>query len=379
MTNRRRIAEGIAFLALLLICFGYLGATMGAANMINTITKTAHDLLLNTVFYIMAITVLVGAFSALLVEFGVVLLIEKALAPLMRPIFGLPGVAALGGVLCFLSDNPAILSLAGKKGFRSYFRKRELYSLTNFGTAFGMGLIVVTFMMGRGFYAEAGFGLAGALVGSVVSTRLMQAFLRRAGEDGWAEPEVEREAYDAAEAVGAKPDSVFIRFLNAVLDGGKTGVEAGLAIIPGVLIIATMVMMLTWGPADPAAGYRGLAYEGVPLLPALGRLLAPAFDLLFGFADPAAVAFPITSLGAVGAALGLLPKFAEQGILAGNDVAVFTAMGMCWSGYLSTHTGMLDALGARRHIGKAVLAHTLGGLTAGVAAHYLYLAASLLG
>jgi hypothetical protein len=53
-------------------------------------------------------------------------------------------------------------------------------------------------------------------------------------------------------------------------------------------------------------------------------------------------------------------------------------MGMCWSGYLSTHTAMLDSLGYRKLIGKAIGAHTIGGLCAGVAAHWLYVLLALI-
>ena len=38
-----------------------------------------------------------------------------------------------------------------------------------------------------------------------------------------------------------------------MLDGGKSGVEMGMAIIPGVLIISTMVMILTFDA--PQGGY----------------------------------------------------------------------------------------------------------------------------
>ena len=170
---------------------------------------------------------------------------------------------------------------------------------------------------------------------------------------------------------------VFIRFLNSVLDGGKSGVDLGLAIIPGVLIISTMVMMLTFGPKDPTLGYSGVAYEGVPVLPKLAGYVWWLFEGLFGFKNPELIAFPVTSLGAVGAALSLVKAFIVQGIIDGNVVAVFTAMGMCWSGYLSTHTAMLDTLGHRNLTSKALLSHTIGGLVAGTAAHYLYVLISM--
>jgi len=171
--------------------------------------------------------------------------------------------------------------------------------------------------------------------------------------------------------------NAFLRFLNAILDGGKTGVDLGLAIIPGVLIISTIVMLLTFGPADPKVGYQGLAYEGVRLLPYLAGKVSWFFEWLFGFEHPELVAFPITSLGAVGAALGLIKQFMVSGFINGNAIAVFTAMGMCWSGYLSTHTAMLDSMGYRPLISKALLSHTIGGLCAGVFAHWLYVFVSL--
>ncbi|HBK86958.1 MAG TPA: hypothetical protein DDZ53_13100, partial [Firmicutes bacterium] len=52
---------------------------------------------------------------------------------------------------------------------------------------------------------------------------------------------------------------------------------------------------------------------------------------LFGFQSAEAIAFPITALGAVGAALSLVPAFLAKGLIGGNEIAVFTAIGMCWS------------------------------------------------
>ena len=371
--TKRRI-EAVVFLLVFFGFFGFLGSKMGLPNMMNTIMQTAYSLLLETVFYIMAITVVSGALGNLLVEFGVVRLIEVVLRPLMKPLYNLPGVAALGGVMTFLSDNPAIISLSKDAHFARYFKKYQLISLTNFGTAFGMGLVVIMFMMGKGYLSAALVGLLGAVIGSIVSTRLMQRFILKSN------PELDAEISDKEgdeEKISFKSEGgVFLRFLNAILDGGKSGVEIGLAIIPGVLIISTVVMMLTFGA--PEGGYAGGAYEGIALLPYLAGKIDFVFQWLFGFESPQLVAFPITALGAVGAALGLIPRFIQEGIINGNAIAVFTAMGMCWSGYLSTHTAMLDSLGFRSLTSKAILAHTVGGLVAGVAAHWLYVLFSLI-
>ena len=51
-----KIPSGVICLVLITALFCYMGSKMGAANMLNTIMKTAHDLLLNTCFYLMKIS-----------------------------------------------------------------------------------------------------------------------------------------------------------------------------------------------------------------------------------------------------------------------------------------------------------------------------------
>ncbi|MBR5877398.1 MAG: hypothetical protein IKZ11_02410 [Alistipes sp.] len=368
--KRSNIWEGIPCLAIILLLFGGIGYVMGVSQMLNTLMKTAHDLLLNTVFYLMAVTVLTGAIGKLFIEFGVVNLLEKILRPLMRPIFNLPGVASLGAVMTFLSDNPAIISLAQDKRFSSYFKKYQFISLTNFGTAFGMGLLVMVFMMGQGFFAEPVIGFIGACIGCMISTRLMQRSVLKSFPN-FADELACEESFDELEEQKSDDKSLFIRILNSLLDGGRMGVDVGLAIIPGVLIISSLVMLLTFG-ASAEGVYTGSAYEGVELLPWLASKINFLFEWLIGFSDPHLIAFPITALGAVGAALGLMPTFVANGWADGNAIAVFTAIGMCWSGYLSTHTAMLDSLGYRELTSKAIVAHTIGGLVAAIVAHWLY-------
>lgn len=368
----RQIVEPCIFLIVFSTIFGLLAHYMGLSNMLNTIMQTAYHLLLETVFFLMGITVITGALGKLFIEFGIVRLLEKVLRPLMRPLFDMPGVAALGAVVTFLSDNPAIISLAKDKEFGQYFKKYQLISITNFGTAFGMGLIVIVFMAAQGFAQGATIGLVGSFIGCIVSTRLMQHLTLKAHPEYRTLPAYDLPATPTYTDASTKHESTFIRFLNAILDGGKNGVELGLAIIPGVLVISTMVMMTTFGPDADSGTYLGKAYEGVPILPWLAQKADFIFNFLFGFQHPELVSFPITALGAVGAALSLIPQFIKQGLIDNNVIAVFTAMGMCWSGYLSTHTAMLDSLGYRHLIGKAVVSHTVGGLCAGIVAHWLY-------
>ena len=367
--------ETFVFLAIFFLIFGLMARKMGTPLMFKTMMATAHDLLLNTVFFIMAMAVIAGAISALLSEFGAIALINKIFAPLMKPLWGMPGASVTGAVATYLSDNPAIIPFAKDKRFTSFFKKYQVPALCNLGTAFGMGLIVTMFMMGQGegFIKAAIIGNVGAILGSIISVRLMLIETRKYYGEEAEEPAIElAEGDDRPDKVRIVRDgNMFQRVLDTVLEGGKTGVEMGLAIIPGVLIVCTFVMMLTF--KMPAGGYTGAAYEGVGFLPWLGEKLTFILEPLFGFHSAEAIAFPITALGAVGGAISLVPEFLKNGLIGANDIAVFTAMGMCWSGYLSTHIGMMDALGARKLSSKAIVSHTIGGIAAGIIAHYLFL------
>ena len=481
-----------------ILFFSIFAIPMGLGNALNTIMNTAYELLTGTVFYIMAIAVIAGALSGLLTEFGVVTLLNKLLSPLMKPLFGMPGASALGMVSTYLSDNPAILALADDRKFRRFFKAYQIPALTNLGTAFGMGLIVTSFTLGMSsnlgskVWIAAVCGNLGAIIGAVISTRIMLFFMKKAyGPD---KPALE-ETVVVDEGEKTFQHKGFLHVLDALMEGGKKGVDMGLAIIPGVLIICSIVMMLTNGrpvaqykyimiehvsadgtevvqstglipipdtgnmiykfavdgitakwmkhnstneddptyshnngrifteneqfyvkvpamewtesenghyrivlhKADestktvidlvkeedsdskrvysctiPKEPYRGNAGEGIAVLPWLANLLSFILKPLFGFSSAEAIAVPVTALGSAGAALGLIPGFINQGLVNINDLAVFTAVCMCWSGYLSTHVSMMEVLGCREHTGKAIISHTIGGLFAGVAAHWLF-------
>jgi spore maturation protein SpmB len=246
-----------------------------------------------------------------------------------------------------------------------------------------MGLIITTFMIGLPSAKGENFGLAvlvgniGAIIGSIVSTRLMLRYTAKIyGKDAPCECDTTEEELDVTRLRKVRTGSVGTRLMGALLDGGKSGVDMGLSIIPGVLIICTLVMMLTNGM--PAGGYTGSAYEGIGLLPWLGEKLQFILLPLFGFSNPESISVPITALGAAGAAIGMAERLVAGGLANAHDVAVFTAMCMCWSGYLSTHVAMMDTLKCHYLTGKALLYHTIGGLCAGFAANWLYNLLSML-
>ena len=144
-----------------------------------------------------------------------------------------------------------------------------------------------------------------------------------------------------------------------------------------MLIICTFVMMLT-NSASATGVYTGAAYEGIHLLPQLAEKIEFILTPLFGFSSSEAIAVPVTALGAAGAAMGLTGKLAAAGLVSANDIAVFTSVCMCWSGYLSTHVSKMNSLKSNHLIGKAILSHTIGGLCAGISAHWIFVISTLL-
>lgn len=376
--------EAFVCIVLIGLFFAALGSKMGFMNAVNTLLATAYDLLLTTVFQITAIAVIAGAMANILTEFGVIALINKILSPLMKPLYDLPGASIISIFTTYLSDNAAVLTLADDHRFRRYFKKYQLPALTNLGTSFGMGMIVTVFMMGlpdvpgENFILAALVGNIAAIIGSIVSVRIMLYQTKKIyGIEQEAE-DASKATYDILEYREISEGSTGVRLLNTMLEGGETGVKVGVAIVPGVLIICSIVMILTNGAPDNGI-YTGAAYEGVAFLPWVGEKISFITKPLFGFSSPMAISVPITALGAAGAAIGLVPNMVLKGIVNANDVAVFTAMCMCWSGYLSTHVAMMDGLNFRELTSKAILSHTIGGIVAGIFANYLFKLIVLIG
>ncbi|MCH3949580.1 MAG: hypothetical protein LKE33_01395 [Acidaminococcus sp.] len=370
-------------LAVLVIFFAILGSIMGISNMFSTMFNTAWDLMINTIWYLTGILVLTGGLVSLMSEFGVIALLNRILSPLMKPLYNLPGAVALGIVTCYMGDSPAIVSLGRDKGFIKYFTYAQRALLSNLGATFAMGLTVTTFMLGLS--ADIHFGVAvligniAAICASIISVRLMAIYSYKyygdKANEMVDEGEEQQESYDIMTERKIREGGIFSRVMGSLLDGGKSGVDIGLSIIPGNVIICTLVMMLTRGPSASGA-YTGKAMQGIALLPAIAEKLSFILDPLFGFSSPEAIAFPCTAVGSVGASLGLVTDFLAANLIGPNDIAVFTAMGMTFSGYLSVHVAMMDSLGCRDLAGKAVLTHTVAGLCAGIIAHWLYIFAS---
>lgn len=364
-----RHKDGLFIISFILL-FGFIGHKMGFVNMIQTILNTSYDLLINVCFYIMAISVITGGLGELLFEFNVIEWVSKKLSRLMRPIYNLPGAAAWSILMCYLSDNPAVLTLAKNEGYKNYFKNNEFPAITNLGTSFGMGLIVTTTIMGMDIshsVLAAVVGNVGAILGSVVSVRIMLKLTK-----GF---KIDSKTVDLKQFTNTNTESInrtlFERFINSLLDGGMKGVDLGVQIIPGVLIICSFVLLITNG-VGPNHLYDGSIGQGVPILHYVGDKLDFIIKPIFGFKSSQSISVVITSLGSAGAAIALIPSLIQDGLVTAKDLSVFTSIVMCWSGYLSTHIAMMSSINARELTNKALISHTIGGVFAGFASNMIF-------
>jgi len=368
--------EGLIFIAGFFSVFMIVGRIMGGTNMLNTIINTAYELLMGTVFYIMAVAIIAGAIGELFMEFGLVSIANKLLSRTVGFVYGMPGASVVGVFTTYLSDNPAILTLTDNEGYRAYFKKYQIPALTNLGTSFGMGLILTAFIAGiispsgQNFFLPLAIGKLGALVGSVVSVRLMlRHTVRLFGKMEDAVENAENQ-FDIINYRITREGTVLHRLMEALLSGGHRGVKMGLSIAPGVLIICTVILLLTNGQS--AYGFTGGAFEGIGFIPAIGEHLGFIIRPLFGFSDTAAIAVPLTALGSAGASMGLIPVLVADGVIGRREVAVIVGMIMCWSGFMSTHLAMMESLGYPKLAGRSILFHTIAGLAAGISANLIY-------
>ncbi len=370
--------ETIVLFSLFILVFVLFSIEMGIDSFLSTTLATAYYLLLEVALYIMAVAVLTGAIAGIFSEFGIVALLNYILYPIVRFAYRLPGVAGIGAVSAYLSDNPAVIALLEEKEFKKAFKPYQIPILVNLGTSFGMGLVIAVYFMSLGnkfndfgsTYNATFIGIFSAIIGSIVSVMILTYYSKKHFNINKNEHPIKN--LEGDEYYRYTREGSFInRFLESALDGGKNGVNIGLSIIPGILIISTFVIMLTNTASNE--GYTGAMLEGVGLLPMIGEHIMFIIKPIFGFESPEAIAFPLISLGSAGAATGIVDGFIANNFITVKDIAVFTAIGTTWSGYLSTHVGMMDAVKARPLTGKAILAHTIGGLVSGIVANYIYI------
>ena len=123
-----------------------------------------------------------------------------------------------------------------------------------------------------------------------MSVRLMLHFTKkRYGTEEYCHCDGD-EVVDIRKYRKVREGNISARFMQAMLDGGNSGVQMGLTIIPGVLIICTMVLMLTNG-AGAGAPTRGRPTRD-RVSSWVGAKLNPVLKPLFGFTSRRPSRFP---------------------------------------------------------------------------------------
>ena len=186
MKKKPVTTETYVVLSVFLLAFTVFSVEMGMANFLGTMIETGYYLLMNVALWIMGVAVLTGAMAGIFSEFGLIALFNKLFGPIVRVIYRLPGVAGIGAVSAYLSDNPAIISLYKEKEFRKQFKPYQIPVLVNLGTSFGMGLVIaITFMSynSKGFegnfFLATGVGVFASIIGSIDSVRLLTHYSKK--------------------------------------------------------------------------------------------------------------------------------------------------------------------------------------------------------
>lgn len=388
---RRRTIQNVMFCILATILLGILGGRMGWSNMLSTMTSTGYSLMVNVVLSLLAVVVISGAWAALMQEFGIIYALEKTLGRVVGWIYGLPGKSLFGALLSFLSDTPVVAGLATDPKFVAPFRRYQVAGFIHMATSFGMGLVLMVFMMGIDYPEEYGvqlttcatIGILASFAASAVTTRLQNWWLLKSDPSlanpmlqNMPEPTLEEVHERSASHIQKYKQSFFSRVLDSIIDGGKSGFSLGLAIAPSIMVVSTLVFMVTYGPGPD--GYDGGAGQGVPLLPWVAGKADFIFKWLFGFEHAELLSFPITALASVGASIGQLPQYISAGLLDPNAACVLSAMGIAWSGFLTVYSSIMDSAGLRAQTGMCMAIHFLSGLLSGIAAHWLFYLYTLL-
>lgn len=243
--------------------------------------------LLPTLF---SIFLFAGLFLPLLLEFGLLEFIGSLLSKVMRPIFGLPGRAAIDCIASWLGDGTIGVLLTSRQYEEGFYTEREAVVI---GTTFS--LVSITFSLvvinnvGLGhlfvpFYLTVTFA---SLVAAIIMPKLPPLSMKK----DIFYPSAPKQTKENASSHSFKDSLHFAlkkaegqNFVQCVfIDGVKNVVDMWLGVIPVVMAVGTLALIL--------ASYTPL-FEilGLPFIPILNVLKIPeatvaSKTLIAGFAD----------------------------------------------------------------------------------------------
>lgn len=250
--------------------------------------------------------IIAGLLLPLLLNFGLLELLGTLLSKVMRPLFGLPGRAAIDSTASWLGDGSVGILLTRKQYQQKFYTQKEaaIVGTTFSAVSLTFSLIVLTQVgleaMFLPFYLTV---CVAGIVAALVVPRLpplrakKQLFID--GTERTEDPDLVPAGRGlwsyGLERARSKAHSASFK-QGVVIDGLKNASEMVFAILPVIMAIGTVALVL-------AAGTPIFAYLGMPFVPLLELLQIPeaaaaSQTMVVGFADmflPAILASGIES------------------------------------------------------------------------------------
>ena len=232
-----------------------------------------------------------GLFLPLLLDFGLLEFVGAALIKIMRPIFGLPGRAAIDCIASWLGDGTIGVLLTSKQYEEGFYTEREAVVIgTNFSlVSITFSLVVInTVDLGSYFIPFYLTVCLASLVAAIIIPKLPPLSTKKdvlydgsfpSKQDNATEPSGIRYGYKLA-LQKAETQS----FTKCVLvNGSKNVVDMWICVIPTVMAVGTIALIL----ASYTPLFRILGIPFTPLLQILGvpEAAAASQTLIAGFAD----------------------------------------------------------------------------------------------
>lgn len=272
--------------------FEWIPATlMPYAEIIHS-SDTGSLVLADLLPVLFSIFLFAGLFLPLLLNFGLLEFIGCLLIKVMRPIFGLPGRAAIDCIASWLGDGTIGVLLTSRQYEEGFYTEREAVVI---GTTFSLvsitfSLVVInTVGLGNLFVPFYITVTIASLVAAIIMPKLPPLSLRKDVLYDGSLPKPQDESSTKGHPFKAgfdlalkKADSQnFIQCV--VIDGLKNVVDMWLGVIPVVMAVGTIALILA--TYTPLFEILGLPF--VPILNLLGvpEATAAAQTLIAGFAD----------------------------------------------------------------------------------------------
>lgn len=276
---------------LLLRVTGLLLAIMMAFNWGPSwlINKNISGLMWNTLVFMVAVIVPIGAlFLNIFVSYGLLEFVGVMMRPLMKPLYNLPGRAALDDLMSWLGSDSVSLYLTRRLANKGMYNRREIFAIvTNFSTvSIGfVGTVVGTLGLLDEFpkfllvYFFVIYAVALIMVRLWPARSMPTTYVakKQVEEDVQLSPiELFKEAINRSLAFASKAPPFWVTAKESL----KDGLALVATILPTIVSVGTLSLLVA---------------ENTSIFNVLSAPLIPLYEL-FGFTD-AAVMAPATLIG----------------------------------------------------------------------------------